>query len=661
MNKTVAGIVRQKWSPIESRFYFESLNFYDEVIYIDPRQVTYILDREKNKINILLNGVSLNHLSMLYTFGYAGTTLLLAKYLGMCGCPTSDPYNMISRDSLGKLTDLLTLHNAGVGTSAHILPSLDAATRYIDGLDQEIYPLIRKPVAGNRGRGIRKLENREEAIKACHKHFAKSEDVLLLEKYMNFQNEYRVYFIDGTPIEAYERVKVEGRVASNIYQGGSILTVDPDVKQRLFDHVSACVLDNFKTGIYGLDLGVTDTGSMHVIEVNRTPGFGGLKRLKLTNFPRRAHEIIRRRARVPDSNSNDDSDEYILTLLGDTNPGHSYQDRLEQKGKLTPLKQNGYDHSFEKFRDVLFDSNFTLANLEVCLTERRESTLAGRKSYLDHADTKETTQLLHSLGVTAVSLANNHSMDFGEEGLIDTLDALKAMGIASFGAGRTALDAQSVLHHRLTLGGEQVHVAFLGGYELKTNYRSWGYYADANSGGVNLWTEENARQQIEIFRRDYPNTYLIACPHWGSSYEHVTDAQQKLAEVLIDAGADLLIGHGSHMLQHIRKYKNKWIIFSLGNFVYNSPGRFKKFDIKPYSLIGRLRLRLQNGHVNRTLNLYPIQSDNRRTGYQSDFVSEAEFDKVMRFYMPTTSPRNGIQSCVITGKDKFGYYFSINL
>ena len=339
MNKKTAGVVRQKWSPMESRFCFEALNFYDEVMYINPRRVTFNLDRGSKTIQIEHEGERLNDLSMLYTFGYATETLLLAKSMAMCGCPTSDPYHMISRDSLGKLTDLLNLHDAGIGTSAHLLPSVEAATEYLDHLSAQSYPLVRKPVAGNRGRGIKKIENKQEALKVATAHFERSRDVLLLERYMNFEHEYRVYTIDGAPVAAYRRVKGEGKVASNIYQGGSIYAVNETVAQDLFDQLAARILDRFSIGIYGFDLGVTDAGDTHIIEVNRTPGFGGLTRLKLLNLPRRAHEIIHKRARASVNTGQTRVSDYVITFLGDTNPGHSYQERLAEK-VVPPFSNN---------------------------------------------------------------------------------------------------------------------------------------------------------------------------------------------------------------------------------------------------------------------------------------------------------------------------------
>ena len=63
---------------------------------------------------------------------------------------------------------------------------------------------------------------------------------------------------------------------------------------------------------------------------------------------------------------------------------------------------------------------------------------------------------------------------------------------------------------------------------------------------------------------------------------------------LIDAGADLVIGHGAHNLQQIERYRDHWIIYSLGNFLYNNFGNFNKYNAPPYSLIVKLILEQNN-------------------------------------------------------------------
>lgn len=660
MGRAIAGITRGVWSFNESVYYNEALKFYDEVMYIDPLHVTYKLDRDSQSVSVYHEGYLLNDISMLYVFGYKTETLLLVKALQYCGCPTSDPYHLISRESLGKLSDLLGLVRSGAGTTAHILPSVDAAIPYLEALDDDAYPLLRKPIAGNKGRGIRKLQNREEAIKACTSHFRRSENVLLLERFMDYQHEYRVYVVDGLPVESYEKLKKEGSVVSNLHQGGSVVAVETGLKQRLFDYVTERLQDKLQTGIYGLDLAITGTGEIHIIEVNRTPGFNGLARLGLVNLPRYAHQVIYKRSRKPDPSEPDVNADHVILLLGDTNPGDSYQERREAEGRKNFLKEHGYDLGFEHFRDLLARSNFVVANLEVTVTEQRQSELDGTKPFVDRAAVDETKNLLKAEGIHAVSLANNHSNDYGERGLLDTIEAMQDCGIGHFGAGRTATEAMAAIHHHALVGDQDLDVVFVGGFEYRNSYTSWEYYATDDRPGVNLWTKSTAREQISAVRQQHPDSFIIACPHWGDNYSYASQRQKELGRVLCDSGADMIIGHGSHMLQEVEKYRGKWIIYSLGNFVFNSPGRFRKYEVLPYGLICQMNLYSKNGEIVGNLHLYPIRSDNKKTNHQPDFVSEEEFAAIIKFYMPVNKSEKGIQSLVKSGRDKWGFYLSLN-
>ncbi|NBJ10062.1 CapA family protein [Microvirga arsenatis] len=662
MSNLIAGIVRGIWSHNERRYYQEALNYYDQVIYIDPSRVTYHLDRDSRSIHIEHNGHSLNELSMLYTFGYAGDTLMLVKFMHAIGCPTSDPYDLISRNGLGKVNDLTTFLEAGVGTTAHILVSQKTAITYLQNLKADSFPLIQKPVTGNKGRGIKRLGNLEEALKSCKSHFGRSSNPLLLEQFMRYIREFRVYVIDGRPVEAYERQKREGSVVSNLHQGGSVLAVEDGLRQELFDHISSSLAERLRQGIYGVDLAITDQGNIHIIEVNRTPGFSGLEKLGLTALPRLAHEVIVKRARRSEAVLRAKSGrEYVITLLGDTNPGDSYWKRNKATETQNGTKFRSAEASVRKLRDMLKSSDYTVANLEVCLTGRRKSQLAGIKPYLDYASPKATMRLLRKLRVTAVSLANNHSMDFGPEGLADTIHALTSDDMQFFGAGRTEIEAAEAVHHYALVDGLTAHFIFVGGFENRRNHQQWGYYAKSNAAGVNMWSKQAVQKQLSALRKNYPDAYIIAFPHWGSNYQYASERQKRLGKLLFDAGADLVIGHGSHMMQEFVRYGSKWAVYGLGNFIFNSPGRFATHRVLPFGLIARLCLRHDNGHWSADLNLYPIQSDNTATSYQPDFVTEHEFERILNFLMPTGKNSQGLEATVRSGKDHWGYYFSLTL
>ncbi|MFH2123395.1 MAG: CapA family protein [Pseudomonadota bacterium] len=662
MRKNTAGIIRGNWSFNEKQYYLAALHYYEEVIFIDPSRVTYTLDLSKKIILITQEGVLLNDLAMAYTFGRKDETLLLVKCLELCGCPISDPYHAISRDCMGKITDSLNMFAAGVGTTSHILTSLALAEEYINNLSANYFPLLNKPVSGNKGKGIVSLNTPQEAIEFCASHFRKSDIFLFFEQLMNYTHEFRVYVVDGCCIEAYEKVR-EGNskaIVMNLHQGARAMKIEEAVKQQIFQYIQQCLPERYHTGIFGIDLAMAVDGQWHIIEINRTPGFTGLSTLGLLNFPRYVHKILHKRSRK--FHLTDDSKQrQIITLLGDTNPGESYQLRLEERGKENILKTKGYDFSFSKFHTFLQESDFTIANLEACITNQQHSTLETIKPYLDWTDIVETPSLLKRLQINAVSLANNHTMDFGATGMEQTLNILRDHDIAFCGAGRSAQEAIDVLHHHLSVNEKKLHLIVTSGFEYRKNHVAWNYYATPDNAGVNSWGKSNAIRQLTNLRNLYPNAFLIAFPHWGSNYQYVTERQKTLAKSLIEAGADLIIGHGSHMMQEIELYKGHWIIYGIGNFVYNSPGRFSRHDVLPFALLTRLTVYEHNNQICINVQNYPTYIDNNKTDYQSHFVTERQFRQVIDFFMPHKGVNTNLEHKMRAGKDKHGFYLSFDI
>ena len=102
-------------------------------------------------------------------------------------------------------------------------------------------------------------------------------------------------------------------------------------------------------------------------------------------------------------------------------------------------------------------------------------------------------------------------------------------------------------------------------------------------------------------------------------------------------------------MQEIEQYKSKWIIYSIGNFVFNSPGRYESNKVEPFSVIVRMELEGKDG----VLFLYPIFTDNIITNYKSRFVTEEEFAEISDTYMSSID--------VEEGRDEFGSYFKLAL
>src|SRR5690606_21845690 len=118
-----------------------------------------------------------------------------------------------------------------------------------------------------------------------------------------------------------------------------------------------------------------------------------------------------------------------IMLVGDTSFGENYQEHRASSGRENVLETHGYDHAFERLDGLLEQADLVVANLETPLTRRRSSPFADIREFLHYSDPDLATKHLLAHGIRAVTLANNHTHDFGEAGLLDTLRALESGGL----------------------------------------------------------------------------------------------------------------------------------------------------------------------------------------------------------------------------------------
>ena len=324
---------------------------------------------------------------------------------------------------------------------------------------------------------------------------------------------------------------------------------------------------------------------------------------------------------------------------GDTSFGENYQARLAAKGGTDILQEHGYDYSLQRLTPLLRACDHTVLNLETPVTNLTASPLAGRKTYVHHADVEKTPAALARHGVTAVSLANNHAMDYGADGLQQTRRILQVRGVATCGAGMDDARAAAPWSRTLAVGDHQVRLVVAAGFACGQAYADkFDCCAGAGKPGVNRWTPARAGEQIRALRHEHPQAFIVAFPHWGPNYAWATARQRTLARALVAGGADLVLGHGAHRLQECEQIDGRWVVYGLGNFMFNSPGRYDKLDAPPYSLAARLCLAPAADGTDFSLRLYPIYSDNRRTGYRPRFVTLEEFSRVRRLLAERSHP-----------------------
>ncbi len=209
------------------------------------------------------------------------------------------------------------------------------------------------------------------------------------------------------------------------------------------------------------------------------------------------------------------------------------------------------------FAALLADADYRIGNLETPIATTGKPT--ATKIFNFRADPRVIGVLKGRFD--ALALANNHSGDFGHAAFLETLDHLKTAGIASFGGGRNLTEA----HQPLWIERHGLRIAVLSYNEFKPRR----FAAGPNWPGI-AWSEDSlVIADIRAARRAGADV-VIPYMHWGWERESAPSSRQRyLAQKMIDAGADAVVGSHPHVTQGTETYRGKPIIYSLGNFVFD--------------------------------------------------------------------------------------------
>lgn len=229
-----------------------------------------------------------------------------------------------------------------------------------------------------------------------------------------------------------------------------------------------------------------------------------------------------------------------ISAAGDATLGNYYGQDYSWSFREMWEKQQDASYFLENVYDIFSGDDMTVVNLEGSLTraeERREN-----QTYCISGD-PEYVNILTEGSVEAVTMANNHRLDYFEQGTKDTVAALDDAGIA------------------------YAYDSHLGVYETK-GIRI-GFVA-VNEVGQGAGVEKYLREGIGLLQEEGADL-ILACCHWGVERENYPEEyQQSLGKQCIDWGADLVLGHHPHVLQGIEEYKGKYIVYSLGNFCFGA-------------------------------------------------------------------------------------------
>jgi poly-gamma-glutamate synthesis protein (capsule biosynthesis protein) len=226
-------------------------------------------------------------------------------------------------------------------------------------------------------------------------------------------------------------------------------------------------------------------------------------------------------------------------------------DMMFDRAVRKQVQKFGFEYVFGNSITTFAAHDLVFGNLEGPITSSASKTLlpGGTQSQLlVFTFPTSTAPALKAMGMDVVSLANNHSQNFGSAGLKETKKLLNAQGIQYFGEPTNAGDVSTTTC--IIKNDKKTCIGFVGYHEF--TYQNESIVAKA----------------IQDLR---PNVdFLVVMPHWGNEYEpRYKQSQQQLAHQWIDLGADAVIGAHPHIITPLEIYKNKAIFYSLGNFIFD--------------------------------------------------------------------------------------------
>lgn len=229
------------------------------------------------------------------------------------------------------------------------------------------------------------------------------------------------------------------------------------------------------------------------------------------------------------------------------------------RGVHDAITNNGYSYPWGNVLPLLKNTDLNIINLEAALTN---STKKVWKTFNFKA-TPDRIKTLTQANVTAVNLANNHILDFSEEGLIETLQTLDEAGVKHTGAGMNEKEAEKpiILTLKSTLLG------ILGFTDNEPGWKAGTFTSGVNY--IDISNEQDCHKTLmKITKLRKQTDLVIVSIHWGPNMQ--AEPEQyfiDFAHAMIEHGADIVHGHSAHNFQGIEIYKQRLILYDTGDFV----------------------------------------------------------------------------------------------
>ena len=270
----------------------------------------------------------------------------------------------------------------------------------------------------------------------------------------------------------------------------------------------------------------------------------------------------------------------------------------------------GLEHFVGGLNDIFKNDDFSTVNLETTLTT---ATQKAQKKFRFKGD-PEYAKILSMAGIEAVNLANNHIFDYLEQGYKDTMTSLEKENIGYFG-----------YEHQYVTEIKGIKIGALG-------YEGWRDTQEIRN---------QIKQDIDSLK-DQGVELILVHFHWGFERQYVPiESVQTLARYTIDAGADLILGHHPHVVQGIEEYNDKFIVYSLGNFMFGGNKNPSDKD----TFVFQQKFYFENGKLTdkKEIDIVPfsISSEKNRNDFRPTMLTGAEHDRVHGKIVDVSNRING--------------------
>jgi poly-gamma-glutamate capsule biosynthesis protein CapA/YwtB (metallophosphatase superfamily) len=304
-----------------------------------------------------------------------------------------------------------------------------------------------------------------------------------------------------------------------------------------------------------------------------------------------------------------------LVAVGDVNLGRWVGQQILKGDTLYP---------FSAVKDSFAAYDIVFANLESQISEQNGRTEHPRNNLIFTGPPAGAWSLRKG-GVTAVSIANNHALDFGLNALEETRLLLGDAGIAYAGA---SLDS-SELYKPVILKKNGLRIALFACTDVMNSTDSrWRQYVTAADSGRLLSSIREVRDSVD---------FILVSFHGGDEYANRPSRRTIMfARWMIDGGADMFLGHHPHVPYGVERYRGKYIVHSLGNFVFRQPERF--WTQRSFGFAALLQKDSTGTHVTST-RCIPVMA-----GFQPVFTTDRKEIDTIQERVTSLSPTEAIVS-----------------